>query len=290
MPQAKVIKFPKRPGTKTTKKTTKKTAKKAVKKTTKKTTKKATKKAPKTAAKKTAKSSAKRTTKVPAPKKVSKSKGSAKRAAPKPKAAVSTKPKLPALKKPKGQYHHGNLRAALVDGALVVLENHGVEALSLREAARRAGVSQTAPYRHFKDKQALLAAVAGDGFQMLLEDIKSAAVPYEDDPAEAITAMGAAYIRFATEQPARFRLMFGRDILDRHKYEALDNVTEELSNTIGRMLPNPALGLGLWSAMHGLAWLLIENVADMGGGKGAITSRAEIVLRSLVRELEGVSD
>jgi len=275
MPQAKVIKFPGRPGKappkKAAKKSTKKTAKKAAKKVTKKTVKK--------------------TVKSAAPKKVSKSKGSAKRAAPKPKAAAqkTAAPKVHALKKPKGQYHHGNLRAALIDGALIVLENHGVEALSLREAARRAGVSQTAPYRHFKDKQALLAAVAGDGVQMLLEDIKSASVPYEDDPAEAITAMGAAYIHFATDQPARFRLMFGRDILDRHKYEALDNVTEELSNAIGRMLPNPALGLGLWSAMHGLAWLLIEGVVDMGGGKGAITSRAEIVLRSLVRELEGVN-
>lgn len=269
MAQAKVIKFPGRPGKAPTKKaatkTTKKTAKKAAKKATKKVAKKAVKKAA-------------------APKKVVKTKGTVKRAAPK-----ATAPKVPALKKPKGQYHHGNLRAALIDGALIVLENHGVEALSLREAARRAGVSQTAPYRHFKDKQALLAAVAGDGFQMLLEEIKSAAVPFEDDPAEAITAMGAAYIRFATEQPARFRLMFGRDILDRHKYDTLDNVTEELSNAIGRMLPNPALGLGLWSAMHGLAWLLIEEVVDMGGGKGAITSRAEIVLRSLVRELEGVN-
>lgn len=192
------------------------------------------------------------------------------------------------IKKPKGQYHHGNLRSALIDAAAIVLETHGVEALSLREAARRAGVSQTAPYRHFKNKQALLAAVAGDGFRLLLEDLKTAGVPYEDDPAEAVTAMGAAYIRFATEQPARFRLMFGRDILDRHQYEELENVTEEIADTIGRVLPNPAMGLGLWSTMHGLAWLLIEEIADMGGGRGAVISRAEIVLRSLVSGLEGI--
>lgn len=275
MPQAKVIKFPTR-GTKAGAKTaTKKAAKRVTKKTPKKTAKKAAKK---TAAKKVA------------PKKAAKKSVVKKRAPKKPAPKPKPKPKSgpPPLKKPKGQYHHGNLRAALIDGALIVLETHGVEALSLREAARRAGVSQTAPYRHFKDKQALLAAVAGDGFQLLLEDIKSASRPYEDDPAEAITAMGAAYIHFATDQPARFRLMFGRDILNRHKYEELDNVTEELSNAIGRMLPNPALGLGLWSAMHGLAWLLIEEVVDMGGGKGAITSRAEIVLRSLVHELEGI--
>jgi AcrR family transcriptional regulator len=259
MPTAKVVKFPGQTAKSAGKTAAKKSGKKAAKKTAKKTTKK----------------TAKKTT----PKKAAKTK----RAAPK----VST-PRPPTLKKPKGQYHHGNLRAALIDAGAIVLESHGVEALSLREAARRAGVSQTAPYRHFEDKQALLAAVAGDGFQMLLEELKAAAVPYEDDPAEAITAMGAAYINFAEEQPARFRLMFGRDIVDRHKYETLDNVTEELADVIGRMLPNPALGLGLWSAMHGLAWLLIENVVDMGGGRGAVTSRAEIVLRSLVRGLEGI--
>jgi len=200
------------------------------------------------------------------------------------KKAVVKKP--PPLKKPKGQYHHGNLRAAMIDAAAIVLENHGADELSLRETARRAGVSQTAPYRHFKNKQALLAAVAGDGFRMLLEELKSAGVPYEDDPVEAVTQMGAAYIRFATEQPGRFRLMFGRDIKNRHQYDELENVTEEIADTIGGVLPNPAMGLGLWSTMHGLAWLLIEDVADMGGGKGAVTSRAEIVLRSLVTGLD----
>jgi len=204
----------------------------------------------------------------------------------KPKNSAAKKP--PPLKKPKGQYHHGNLRAAMIDAAAIVLENHGADELSLRETARRAGVSQTAPYRHFKNKQALLAAVAGDGFRMLLEELKSAGVPYEDDPVEAVTQMGAAYIRFATEQPGRFRLMFGRDIKNRHQYVELENVTEEIADTIGGVLPNPAMGLGLWSTMHGLAWLLIEDVADMGGGKGAVTSRAEIVLRSLVTGLEGL--
>lgn len=195
--------------------------------------------------------------------------------------------KSPPVKKPKGQYHHGNLHDALIDAAAAVLEAHGVEALSLREAARRAGVSQTAPYRHFKNKQALLAAVAGDGFRMLLEDLKAAAFPWDEDPGEAVTAIGSAYIRFATEQPARFRLMFGRDITDRNQYEELTNATEEIASRIGDLLKNPALGLGLWSAMHGLAWLLIEEVTDMGGGQAAVASRAEIVLRSLISGLEG---
>ncbi len=195
--------------------------------------------------------------------------------------------KKPTLKKPKGQYHHGNLRAAMIDAAVVVLETHGIEALTLREAARRAGVSQTAPYRHFKNKEALLAAVADDGFQILVGDLKAAALRYENEPVDAATAMGVAYIRFATEQPARFRLMFGWGIKRRHEYDALANVTEEIATTIEGILRNPALGIGLWAAMHGLAWLLIEEIVDMGGGKSALTSRAEIILRSIVAGFEG---
>ncbi len=190
------------------------------------------------------------------------------------------------VKKPKGQYHHGNLAAALVDAAAGVLESQGVEALTLREAARRAGVSQTAPYRHFKNKQALLAAVAADGFRMLLEELDAAAHEWNDEPAEAVTAVGSAYIRFATEQPERFRLMFGRDITERRLYPEITNATEEISTRIGNILNNPALGLGLWSAMHGLSWLLIEDVADLGGGRGVIPGRAEIVLRALASGLE----
>jgi len=221
------------------------------------------------------------------PKRPTKRKTKAKKAVAKKKAPKRAPKKKPTLKKPKGQYHHGNLRAAMIDAAVIVLETHGIEALSLREAARRAGVSQTAPYRHFQNKQALLAAVASDGFQILLTDLKAAAHRYNDDAAEAATAMGTAYIRFATEHPARFRLMFGRDLQSRHQYDALANVTEEISDTIGQVLPNPALGLGLWAAMHGLAWLLIEEVADMGGGRSAVASRGEIVLRSLIAGLEG---
>ncbi len=194
--------------------------------------------------------------------------------------------KTPSVKKPKGQYHHGNLAEALIDAAAGVLEAQGVEALTLREAARRAGVSQTAPYRHFKNKQALLAAVAADGFRMLLEELNAAALPWDDDPAEAVTAIGSAYIRFAVEQPERFRLMFGRDILERRLYGEITNATEEISSRIGNILNNPALGLGIWSAMHGLSWLLIEDVADLGGGRGVIPGRAEIVLRALASGLE----
>src|SRR5690606_17147113 len=98
-------------------------------------------------------------------------------------------------------YHHGNLPAALVDAALEVLESEGIEALTLRELARRVGVTHAAPYRHFKDKAALLAALAAEGFARLSRAV-------EARRGEGIAGAAEAYLRFAADHPAHFRLMF----------------------------------------------------------------------------------
>ncbi len=189
-------------------------------------------------------------------------------------------------RKPDGKYHHGNLREALIQAADDLLREKGLAGLSLRGAARRAGVSQTAPYRHFRHREALLAAVATDGFRKLGEEIEQATNPFAHDPEEAVTAIGGAYIRFATMNPARFRLMFGRDIEHREDYAELVSATEQAAEHVGRILKNPALGLGMWATMHGLACLLVENVVELGeGGVGVLPSRAEIVLRSLLSHL-----
>ncbi len=188
--------------------------------------------------------------------------------------------------KPEGRYHHGNLREAMIAAAGEILSEKGLSGLSLRGAARRAGVSQTAPYRHFKDREALLAAVAGDGFRMLIEEIDSNTLPFTHNAEEAVVAIGGAYIRFATTYPERFRLMFGRDIEHRQNFPDLAVETERVAERIGCILKNPALGIGMWATMHGLAWLLVERVADLGeGGPGVLPSRAEIVLRSLLAHL-----
>src|SRR5213075_1047621 len=100
-------------------------------------------------------------------------------------------------------YHHGDLPAALLRAAGRTLEKRGIGALSLRETARRAGVSHNAPYRHFPDREALLAALAAQGFAMLGSEQKSSAAT------GGLRAMGEAYVRFALAHPQRFRLMFG---------------------------------------------------------------------------------
>jgi AcrR family transcriptional regulator len=116
------------------------------------------------------------------------------------------------VEKKRGRYHHGDLRRALLDAALEVLSAEGAAALTLREVARRAGVTHAAPYRHFTDKQALLATVAEEGFRMLAAEMTRGAAPHASDPRRALEAIGAAYVRFATSQRAHFQVMFGKDI------------------------------------------------------------------------------
>src|SRR5436190_10261366 len=100
-------------------------------------------------------------------------------------------------------YHHGDLPAALLRAAGQTLEKKGIGALSLREAARRAGVSHAAPYRHFPDREALLAALAAEGYAMLGSAQREAAAVH------GLRGMGEAYVHFALAHPQRFRLMFG---------------------------------------------------------------------------------
>src|SRR5215469_1548797 len=111
----------------------------------------------------------------------------------------------------KRPYHHGDLRQALVRSALEILSEAGVGGLSLRGAARRARVSAMAPYRHFADKEALLAAVAEYGFRELATRLTAAAEPAADSRA-GLAALGVAYVLFACEQPSLFKLMFGPTI------------------------------------------------------------------------------
>src|SRR5882757_7557151 len=107
----------------------------------------------------------------------------------------------------KTTYHHGDLRAACLDAAMELLEEGGETALSLRAVARRAGVSPAAPYRHYADREALVSAVAAIGYRELAERL--AAVHPSPSTPEQLAAVAVAYVRFALERPALFRIMFG---------------------------------------------------------------------------------
>lgn len=149
-------------------------------------------------------------------------------------------------------YHHGDLPAALLRAAGKTLEKRGIAALSLRQAARSAGVSHNAPYRHFPDREALLAALAAEGFAMLGERLRG-------QPPRAI---GEAYVRFALEQPQRFRLMFG-GMLPMAKYPELRSAADGAYRALVeafKELPRPEVAAAAaWSLVHGLSHLLLDG-------------------------------
>ncbi|WP_431229686.1 TetR/AcrR family transcriptional regulator [Paenarthrobacter nicotinovorans] len=159
-------------------------------------------------------------------------------------------------------YHHGDLRAALVAAAVESLE--AGEPFSLRAVARRAGVSPTAPYRHFADREALDNAVAGEGFRDLLADLEAASdrLPEAAAPQDVITALGVAYVAFALRRPAVFRLMFGNecDEADSERVQAAGQLHGMLNRVFERLFPgNSGLSVALWSMAHGLAFLHLDG-------------------------------
>jgi AcrR family transcriptional regulator len=165
----------------------------------------------------------------------------------------------------KTTYHHGDLRAALLDAALEVLEQDGATALSLRAVARRAGVSPAAPYRHYADREALVSAVAAVGYRDLAERL-AAAHPAPSTP-EQLADVAVAYVRFAIERPALFRIMFSEpcDRDNDERVAATAAVTLYLREIVARAFPdsNPeALAPAIWALVHGLAFLHLDGKLD----------------------------
>lgn len=171
----------------------------------------------------------------------------------------------------KNTYHHGDLRQALIDGAIALIAEQDVSSLSLREVARRVGVSHAAPYRHFQDKDALLAAVAEEGFTGLTEAMNRSIQQAPDDPLKRLEATGVAYVQFAIAHPSHYRVMFGgyqgeqaehpeRVQAGSQAFQVLLNVIV-LGQTAGVVRAGEAMRLAwvAWSTVHGLAMLLIDG-------------------------------
>lgn len=161
-------------------------------------------------------------------------------------------------------YHHGDLRAALLAAARVLLDEGGVPAVTLREAARRAGVSPAATYRHFADKEALLVALAVQGFGEFAAAMKAAF----ETSGEPMADMGVAYVQFAVDRPGLFRLMFGPAVADRSKSPELLEVIARATQLFDSGMKSrkdvapgdPVAALRSWATMHGLAMLAIDNM------------------------------
>ncbi|WP_165367749.1 TetR/AcrR family transcriptional regulator [Phytoactinopolyspora endophytica] len=163
-------------------------------------------------------------------------------------------------------YHHGNLRAALVQAAIGLVREKGPYDFNLAEAARRVGVSVAAPYRHFEDREALLAEVAQWGFEQLRAALE--AVPRDtDDPVDGLVALGLAYIEFAEADPKVFQLMFSLD--ERvSTSEAGRGALGVLRGALERAVESGRVGVDVetamrvtWGLAHGVATL---KIGDMG--------------------------
>jgi AcrR family transcriptional regulator len=174
--------------------------------------------------------------------------------------------------------HDGGLRSRLIAAALELVEVSGTRGLSWREIARRADVSHSAPYRHFSNKEELLAAVAEQGFRNLSERMLDRMAGAPDDVAKRLEAMAIAYVEFAAENPSHFRVMFGRDVPDISKHACLREAHEAASGlfragvaqvllqagNLGKEVDVDHFALMAWSLVHGLASLTVDGrVADV---------------------------
>jgi AcrR family transcriptional regulator len=174
----------------------------------------------------------------------------------------------------KRAYHHGDLARALVTAALDVIAKRGPEAFTLREVAAAVGVTHGAAYRHFADKEALLAAVAEEGYRGLAQKLASAAnAPLADpSPRGRIRALGGAYVEFAMARPAHYRVMWGPRVNEDGRFPSLEvAISEAFALVIAEFErgqekgafrndePSRDLAVAFWVAAHGYIELVLRR-------------------------------
>lgn len=178
-------------------------------------------------------------------------------------------------------YHHGNLREALVKAALDLVEKHGIGGMTFAEAARAAGVSPAAPYRHFRDREALLAEAARQGYERFAAMLEKGWAGGRPDPASAFENMGKAYLAFARSEPAYYAVMFESGLppdatpelqeAAERAFAVLRGATEEICARMPKEKRPPALMMALhvWALAHGIAALFARG--DSGRRKLPMT-------------------
>lgn len=162
-----------------------------------------------------------------------------------------------------------DLRQKVLDASLALIEEGGLDRLSMREVARKAGVSHQAPYHYFSDREAILAALAGEGFAKLGQWLARAGAQSNVEPAKAVEAMGRAYVDFALRNPAYFQAMFRADAVPLDHYpdarKREDEAFGKLVAGIGRAFADQsaearqAIAVASWAMVHGLATLVLEG-------------------------------
>lgn len=198
-------------------------------------------------------------------------------------ATKSNKKKATTSKK---EYHHGDLKRALMDAASELLEEVGYEGFTLRKCAARAGVSPSAPAHHFKDATGLLNSLAVEGFQSLSSKLRSTFLNAPKDAAKPCAAVAIEYLRFAKTNPALYKVMFGSRLdADNPELKAASQACfENLHLSVSEILPDKskedinAISLQMWSSVHGLSMLLVEGRLNFLVGKGGFSSLSKLEL------------
>ena len=191
-------------------------------------------------------------------------------------------------------YHHGDLRAALLKAAESVIAERGVDGFSLRETARRAGVSPAAPAHHFRDARGLLTALAADAFRRFGDALEAAGAMGETRDAK-IRAQGIAYVLFALQERAKFDLMWRYALIDREDpeydraarraFQLLDRAARGETGTPGPGSLDPSLApsIACWALVHGFARLALDGA--FGTGDRAAERATEALLPAVLRQL-----
>ncbi|MBX9390908.1 TetR/AcrR family transcriptional regulator [Streptomonospora nanhaiensis] len=194
---------------------------------------------------------------------------------------------MPVPQPRKRPYHHGDLRESLIDTAIAIIGERGVGGFSIAEASRRLGVTSAAPYRHFADRDRLLAAAAARAADRLAADL-AAATAEEAGPADRLAAAARAYVRFTAERPALFHVLYHSG-LDKSAHPELlsagrgvsEQFTGPARDLLGATGDADALALAAAASAHGHAMLLAD---EPPGGADARTAadRAAVAVRALV--------
>jgi AcrR family transcriptional regulator len=172
---------------------------------------------------------------------------------------------------PSKKYHHGDLENALIKAGVEILAQEGLGGLSLRKVAKRAGVSHSAPYAHFKDRQSLIAAISTEGFKQLYAELDAAIEPYADDPKQQLMEGAYAYVQFAMHYTDTFKIMFS-GVLEKEKeypsfveasrktFERVVEVVRACQNAgILRSAPAEVMAVSVWGQVHGVISLALEG-------------------------------
>ncbi|GAP21433.1 TetR/AcrR family transcriptional regulator [Leptolinea tardivitalis] len=169
------------------------------------------------------------------------------------------------------KYHHGDLKNALIKAGIEILSSDGVGGLSLRKVAQRAGVSHSAPYAHFADKQALIAAISTEGYRRLYERLLSVNRNYSGDPLRQLVEAAWVYTRFALDDPAHFKITLSGIIEKEKDYPAFVEMSQRSFSVVAEIVracqqegilepgDTDAVAVSVWSLVHGFVSLLLEG-------------------------------